>query len=113
VTQAENNPNLCRLNRFPPIRHPVPAGFQLTVVYDGSEMDELIQRLAEVSNVTPAQAADEVDRLLHKIRRRVRGGRTARLPGLGLFTPGPLVRFRLEESNASRAGSGDQTRRGR
>jgi nucleoid DNA-binding protein len=51
-------------------------------------MDELIQRLAAASATTPAKAADEIDKLIHTILKKLREGRPARLPGLGEFRPG-------------------------
>lgn len=73
-------------------------------------MQDLIHRLAEESDVTPGQAADNIDELIHRIKRRLRGGRAARLPGLGLFTPGRAMKFRAEESHASGSRSGGKAR---
>jgi nucleoid DNA-binding protein len=73
-------------------------------------MEELIQRLARVSDLTPAEAADNVNELIHRIKKRLRGGRPARLRGLGLFTPGRSTKFRPEVTNASRTRSGGKTR---
>lgn len=73
-------------------------------------MQDLIQRLAQESEVTPGEAADNIDELIHRIKRRLRGGRAARLPGLGLFTPGRAMKFRAEDSHASGPRSGGKTR---
>ena len=48
---------------------------------------ELAERLAKESNITPAAAADQVDRVVNEILKRVRHGQTASLPGLGTFRP--------------------------
>ena len=73
-------------------------------------MEDLIQRLAQASDVTPGQAADNIDELIHRIKRRLRVGRVARLPGLGLFKPGRATEFKPEGHNASRARSGGKDR---
>lgn len=49
---------------------------------------DLAIRLARDGRVTAAQAADQLDRVVHCILKAVRSGRAARLPGLGRFLPG-------------------------
>jgi nucleoid DNA-binding protein len=49
---------------------------------------ELARRLARRSGVSPAEAADELDRMVHRILTRLRKGQPAPLPGLGTFRPG-------------------------
>lgn len=51
-------------------------------------MDELIKQLAAASEITPAKAADEIDKLIYQILKKLRQGQTARIPGLGEFLPG-------------------------
>jgi nucleoid DNA-binding protein len=48
---------------------------------------ELAGRLARQSGVSKAEAADRLDRLVHKIVSNLRKGRSAALPGLGQFLP--------------------------
>jgi nucleoid DNA-binding protein len=48
----------------------------------------LSRRLARESGVTKAQAADQLDRMVHQIVTNLRNGRAAALPGLGQFRPG-------------------------
>jgi nucleoid DNA-binding protein len=57
---------------------------------------DLARRLARQSNVSPAAAADEIDRVVHKILKSLRKGQPAVLPGLGIFTPGAPVSFRFD-----------------
>jgi nucleoid DNA-binding protein len=49
---------------------------------------ELARRLARCSGVSPAEAADELDRVVHGILRGLRKGESVPLPGLGKFKPG-------------------------
>jgi nucleoid DNA-binding protein len=65
-------------------------------------MERLIHRLAEASNEAPEQVADQIDRLLTRMRRRLRAGRPVRLPGLGVLQPGhPQPEFRREKGDAA------------
>lgn len=58
---------------------------------------QLVRRLAKESGISPAAAADQLDGILSAILRRIRQGRSASLPGLGTFLPGPNRQFRFEE----------------
>jgi len=49
--------------------------------------EQLARRLAKESGITPAAAADQVDRIVTEILKRVRKGQSASLPGLGTFLP--------------------------
>jgi nucleoid DNA-binding protein len=66
---------------------------------------ELAQRLAKESHITPAAAADQLDRVLHDILERVRHGQTASLPGLGTFRLDQEsgLQFDLKPPNAERS----------
>jgi hypothetical protein len=59
--------------------------------------EQLARRLARESGITPAAAADQLDRVLNEILKRVRHGQSASLPGLGTFWPGPKPAFYFEE----------------
>ncbi|MDZ4798534.1 MAG: HU family DNA-binding protein [Bryobacteraceae bacterium] len=61
-------------------------------------MERLIHRLAEASNSPPEEVADNLDKLIASIRKRLRSGRPVRLPGLGTLTPGPRTQFRQEDA---------------
>ena len=49
--------------------------------------EQLARRLAKESRITTAAAADQLDRVLHDILKRVRNGQSASFPGLGTFLP--------------------------
>ena len=59
--------------------------------------EQLARRLARESGITPAAAAEQLDRVLNEILKRVRHGQSASLPGLGTFWPGPKPAFYFEE----------------
>ncbi len=50
---------------------------------------QIAARLARQSGVTRAEAADQLDRVVHKILSSLKKGEPAPLPGLGCFTPKP------------------------
>lgn len=58
---------------------------------------EIAKRLARQSGVSKAEAADELDRVVHEILFKLRKGKPASLPGLGLFKPGPQGSFQFEK----------------
>ena len=57
---------------------------------------QLAKQLAKESGITPAAAADQVDRIVVDILKRVRNGQSASLPGLGTFRPGRDKVFRFD-----------------
>ena len=61
---------------------------------------EIAKRLARQAGVSNAEAADQLDRVVNQILAKLRQGKTALLPGLGHFTPGPKgsYRFKPKES---------------
>ncbi|MBZ5576181.1 MAG: HU family DNA-binding protein [Acidobacteriia bacterium] len=50
---------------------------------------EIAKQLARQSGVSPAEAADRLDRVVREILLQLRQGKAAPLPGLGKFTLGP------------------------
>jgi nucleoid DNA-binding protein len=50
---------------------------------------EIARRLARQSGISQAAAADELDRVVHRILTNLRKGRDTPVPGLGVFAPGP------------------------
>jgi len=58
--------------------------------------EQLARRLAKESNITTAAAADQLDRVINDILKRVRGGQTASLPGLGIFHPDRKSGYRFD-----------------
>jgi len=65
---------------------------------------EIASRLARQAGVTKAEAADELDRVVHQILSKLRQGKTAPFPGLGKFTPGPHGSYRFEEEKNTHHG---------
>jgi len=57
---------------------------------------QLAARLAKETGIPKAAAADQLDHVVHQIISRLRNGETARLPGLGKFTPGTKRKFQFE-----------------
>lgn len=58
---------------------------------------EIAKRLARQAGVTNAEAADQLDRVVHQILSKLRKGESAPLPGLGRFTRGPKGCFQFEK----------------
>jgi len=65
--------------------------------------DQLARRLAKESHITTAAAADQLDRVLHDILKRVRSGQSASLPGLGTFRPDRKSGFEFDVTKPQRA----------
>jgi nucleoid DNA-binding protein len=59
--------------------------------------NEIAERLAFKTRTTPAAAADQLDRIVHRIIQSLKEGKSAALPGLGTFRPAtgrPGFRFK-------------------
>jgi nucleoid DNA-binding protein len=59
--------------------------------------NELTAVLARENKIPESAAADELDRVVHDILRRLRKGKQVSVPGLGIFKPGKTQAFRLEK----------------
>lgn len=57
---------------------------------------DLIREVAERQGIAPGTAADQMDRAVSRLVRTLRGGRPARLPGLGTISPGKRWIFHEE-----------------
>ena len=58
---------------------------------------DLATRLAKLTHLSKAEAADQLDRVINSIIFDLRKGKSARLPGLGSFRPGKKKwRFRFD-----------------
>ena len=57
---------------------------------------QIAKRLAKREGISSAQAADQLDRVVHDILSHLRRGRAAQLPGLGTFLPGVKWEFQFE-----------------
>jgi nucleoid DNA-binding protein len=64
---------------------------------------DLARRLAKRSGVSPAEAADQLDRVVNGILTHLRNGQKGLLPGLGTFTAGRSLRFKFEPKFAKSA----------
>ncbi len=58
--------------------------------------EQLARQLARESHVSPAAAADQLDRIVSDLLMRVRRGQAASLPGLGTFRPGSQKEFQFD-----------------
>lgn len=62
---------------------------------------EIAKRLARQSGVSNAEAADQLDRVVHEILSKLRRGKPAAFPGLGQFTPGPKGSYLFKKEKAT------------
>jgi nucleoid DNA-binding protein len=63
---------------------------------------QIARRLAKRSGVTRAEAADQLDRVVHEILSDLRRGQPASLPGLGVFLPGSIWEFQFDKPKGRR-----------
>jgi nucleoid DNA-binding protein len=61
---------------------------------------DIAKQMARRSRVTQGEAADRLDRVLHRILSDLRQGRESALPGLGKFHNGPDGRVAFERERA-------------
>jgi nucleoid DNA-binding protein len=68
------------------------------MIYDafGMKKEQLARQLAKESKIPAAAAADQLDRIVSDILRRVRNGESASFPGLGTFRPGRERDFKFD-----------------
>ena len=57
---------------------------------------DLAAQLAGKSKISPGEAADKIDAIMHRIKKKIRRGKGAALPGLGRFKPGQIPRFEFQ-----------------
>ena len=55
----------------------------------GMKKPDIAKRLARRTGVSPAEAADRLDRTVQQILANIRHGKESSLPGLGKFVGGP------------------------
>ena len=67
--------------------------YDLTVM----KKEQVAKRLAKESHLTAGAAADQVDRILNNLQKRVRKGKSASLPGLGTFRSGSNQDFQFDK----------------
>jgi len=61
--------------------------------------EQLARRLAKEAGISPAAAADQVDRIVTDILKRVRKGQSAPIPGLGTFRQDSHQEVRLDRGS--------------
>jgi len=61
---------------------------------------EIATRLARQSGVTKAEAADQLDHVVHQILSKLRQGKTVPFPGLGQFLPGPKGSYQFKKEKS-------------
>ena len=62
------------------------------------QKSDLAKELARRMRLTRAEAADELDRVVHGLMRRLKKGEAASLPGFGTFVSETSDEFPLEQS---------------
>jgi len=72
--------------------------------------EQLARRLARESHVSPAAAADQLDRIVSDLLARVRRGQEASLPGLGTFQSGNEKEFQFDREAPKTGGAGSKKR---
>jgi hypothetical protein len=73
-------------------------------------MNRVIRQIAKNSSVTPAKAADQVDKVVHRLLQKLRKGEAAPLPGVGVLSPGPGIQF-LQEIHGNDTASRNRRQR--
>jgi nucleoid DNA-binding protein len=72
---------------------------------------EIARYLAKQARTSQAEAADQLDRVVHDILIDLRRGKSVRLPGWGTFTPGPKLGFQFTTHSASKGSRNDSKQR--
>lgn len=65
--------------------------------FEQMKKSDLAREIARQRAVPTGDAADQLDRAVAEIVRRLRSGRAARLPGLGTILPGKPWTFRQDQ----------------
>jgi nucleoid DNA-binding protein len=71
---------------------------------------DLTRWIARRSNLSQAAAADQLDRVVHRILKNLRRGKAVSLPGLGTFKPGATTGFEFLENLPGKGGRGGKKR---
>lgn len=71
---------------------------------------DIAERLARKARVSPAAAADRLDKLIHDILTELKRGNQVALPGLGTLTPGEQLGMRFDPAKPGSGGRRDQKR---
>ncbi len=65
--------------------------------------EHIARRLAKESHISTGAAADQLDRIVSDILKRLRKGETACIPGLGTFRVGRGRDFQFERTQSKKA----------
>ncbi len=79
-----------------PAAAPSRSGVARRKIRLGMKKEQLARQLAKESRISTAAAADQLDRIMNDILRRVRKGESASLPGLGTFESGREIDFQFD-----------------
>jgi len=61
---------------------------------------DTVRQIAVKNRENAGDSADQMDRVVNRIIRTLRGGKPARLPGLGTITPGKHWTFKPERNDS-------------
>jgi nucleoid DNA-binding protein len=73
-------------------------------------MNKLANKVAKHSSLSPAAAADEIDKVVHSVIRKLRRGESATLPGVGTLQPGADAQIVIDKERNAK-GKSAPTRR--
>jgi nucleoid DNA-binding protein len=71
---------------------------------------DIAERLARKARVTPADAADRLDKLIHDVLAELKRGNPVALPGLGTLTRGEKQDLRFDQTKPIPGGGRDEKR---
>ena len=102
--------NSCRSNKLPVSQYHTSGLTPSAYPYHKGGMDLVIRQLAKKSSVSPAEAADQIDKFIHDVRRKLKRGEIASVPGIGKLAPGPGLQV-IKELNGNDKPSRTRRRR--
>lgn len=71
---------------------------------------DIAERLARKARVTPADAADRLDKLIHDVLAELKRGNPVALPGLGTLTRGEKQDLQFDQTKPIPGGGRDEKR---
>ncbi len=71
---------------------------------------DIAERLARKAKVTPADAADRLDKLIHDVLAELKRGHPVALPGIGTLSRGDRQDLRLDQTKPIPGGRRDEKR---
>jgi hypothetical protein len=73
-------------------------------------MNKLVSKISRTSLISPAAAADEIDKVVHSVLRKLRRGESATMPGIGRLLPGADAQI-VSKKERNATGKSAPTRR--